>query len=135
MYCTLQDLIDRGLEDDVLATQGVSDVSDLDSAIINKAIEDATVVIDGYLSGKYSLPLSKAFPVLVRIACDMTIYFLQKNHARERVREKYDGWISYLKDVARGTVVLDGDSSLDTVSGSSQIDEIIISVSPRIFGR
>jgi phage gp36-like protein len=135
MYCTLSDLLDRGLQDDVFATQDINDISDIDMAIVNKAIEDATVVIDGYLSGRYSLPFVNPPLVLTKIACDMTMYFMQKNRPRENVREKYDGWISYLKDVARGLVVLDGDSSLDTVSGSSQIDEIIISVSPRIFGR
>lgn len=135
MYCTLTDLLERGFLDDVLNTQdGASDVSDLDMTIINKAISDATVTIDGYLSGRYSLPLATPFPVLVRIACDLTIYFLQKNRPKERVREKYDAWIVYLKDVSRGVVILGSTSSVIPATESME-HEAFIQSAPSIFRR
>ena len=77
-----------------------------DADFIASAISRTEGVIDGYLMGRYALPLAVIPGVLVAYACDIARYFLYENAAPEYVRQNYDDALRWLRDVASGKVLL-----------------------------
>ena len=57
---------------------GEDELGTFDASTVEAALGDATVEMDGYLGGRYTLPLDETTaesPLLVRICCDLARYF------------------------------------------------------------
>lgn len=78
-----------------------------DGARITRALDDASALIDGYISNRYALPLDAA-PAVLREACvSIAVYKLtDPSTLTEDARKRFDDSISFLKDIARGLVGL-----------------------------
>lgn len=96
---------------------------------LNDAIADATAEIDGYLSGRYGLPLSNPPAALTRVCSDIARYYLYDDAAPEQVQTRYDNAIAYLRDVGMGKIHLYPETP---ESGSG---DVYFESSPSIFGR
>ena len=70
------------------------------STAVQDAIQDATEEINGYIGGRYALPLPNVPSNLERMACDIARYRLYFQQPTEEVRQRYDDAISFLKLVA-----------------------------------
>ena len=79
---------------------------------VGRALADARDTIDGYIGGRYRLPLATVPTVLRRLACDMARYYLYDDQVTDLIRERYTAALKFLQCVARGEVSLgtDGDS-------------------------
>ncbi|PIQ25415.1 DUF1320 domain-containing protein [bacterium (Candidatus Blackallbacteria) CG13_big_fil_rev_8_21_14_2_50_49_14] len=91
-----------------------------DTVAIQRALNDAFAEIDGYLAGRYVLPLASVPPVLRRVAIDIAMYRLQNLRGfgdLEDSRKRYEDAIAYLKMLAKGEVSL-GLSTADTGSAA-----------------
>lgn len=91
-----------------------------DPGVIAAALARADSVIDGYLGGRYAVPLTAPYPpVIVATACDLARYWLYDNAATERVREGFEDALAWLKDVAASKVLLQlPAASANAASGS-----------------
>jgi phage gp36-like protein len=69
-------------------------------------LDDADAEIDGYLAGRYALPITPVPAVLRTYACDIAWYRLLGASATESDLARYTAAISYLKLVAKGDVSL-----------------------------
>lgn len=112
-YCNQDDLIDRFGEVEITQLSDRAGQGEIASAVIGQAIADADAEIDGYLSGRYALPLAAVPPVLVRVACDITRYWLFGQDVTALVKDRYDQAVSYLGKVASGTISLGPDVNGD----------------------
>lgn len=72
------------------------------STAVQDAIQDATEEINGYIGGRYALPLPNVPSNLERMACDIARYRLYFQQPTEEVRKRYEDAISFLKLVATG---------------------------------
>ena len=123
-YATISDLITRFGQEaiDQLATRGDGDAADAE--VVAKALSDATDEIDGYLRGRYPLPLDPV-PSLVNLWCaTIARYRLWGVHdaVPEAVLSAYTGAVKDLERVARGDITLpiaDATAVLGTVRGTS----------------
>ncbi|SHO58796.1 gp436 family protein [Vibrio quintilis] len=109
MYCTQDDLINRFGEDELIQlTDRDGSTGAVVPAVSAQAITDAGATIDGYIGGRYRLPLSAVPEVLERLACDIARYFLYDRSLdpEHQAAKRYSDAISYLKDVAKGSVQL-----------------------------
>lgn len=77
-----------------------------DAGFVAAALDRADSLIDGYLAGRYALPVSPAPAVLTATACDLARYWLYDDAAPDRVRQAYEDAVAWLKDVAAGKVLL-----------------------------
>ena len=77
-----------------------------DATLLTAVLSRADVLIDGYLAGRYALPLAAPPPVLVAVAADLARYWLYDDAAPEQVRKRYEDALACLKDVASGKVLL-----------------------------
>lgn len=100
-YATRQDLEDR-----YGATELAQRETMLPNGAVERALADADAVIDGYLAGRYAVPLTPVPDNLPRVACQLARYGLLGAAADERARHDYEDAVAWLKDVAAGRVIL-----------------------------
>lgn len=107
-YCTVSDMVSRfGLQDMTLLAwrDGIAQ-DELNAPVIEQAIADATAEINGYIGGRYDLPLPQVPDVLINHACAIARYFLSGDRAPEQVKERYESVIAYLIKVGEGKLSL-----------------------------
>lgn len=131
-YCTLQDLLDRGYAVELLQLCDPEKLGEIDEVIVNRAIDDATADIDGYLAGRYELPLTIDISTLKQKACDVTRFYLQSKKPTESVQKRYDAVIRYLEQVANGKIKLPIASTEPTQVISN---ESVMTSSKNVFSR
>lgn len=123
MYCSLDDLKKITPENDLiqLSDDNVPPVS-INEVNIDKAISDAGEMIDGYLRGLYSLPLSPV-PGLINTFCGhLAIYLLYSRRQRldmpEGVKERYKNAVSTLGKIQEGTIKLGAGANISQPGGT-----------------
>jgi phage gp36-like protein len=105
-YASTQDLRDRYPERD-LAQLTDPDGLVVDEVRLSRALADASDEIDGYLQGRYRLPLAEAPRVLKLVACDVAMYrllVLRPLGDIEDARKRYEDSQRFLRSVAEGKV-------------------------------
>jgi len=132
-YAAEQDIIDlHGAELlDLLAdTDGDGN---RDSAAVTQALEDASAVIDSYLSARYALPLSQIPRTLVTLCVDIAIYRLARSPdlLSEDIRQRYEDALKHLSHIAAGKAGL-GIAEPES-AGSSEM--VVMDAQPRRSGR
>ncbi|MES8308143.1 DUF1320 domain-containing protein [Cutibacterium acnes] len=106
MYATLQDLVDRFGETELVQLSDRAATGAIDPAVVARKLADAAAEIDSYLVGRYTLPLTPVPTVLARLACDIARYHLYDDRATEQVTQRYRDAIRFLEQVAKGAVQL-----------------------------
>ena len=110
-YVTKQDLIDRFGEEELIQLTDRAGAGVIDDQVLNRAIADADAEIDGYLAGRYVLPLAVVPASLGRIAADLARYYLYEDAATEHVRQRYEDAVRFLRAVGEGKVSLGIDAA------------------------
>ncbi|WP_304308071.1 gp436 family protein [Pseudacidovorax intermedius] len=75
-------------------------------AIVQRALDDARDNINGYISGRYTLPLTHVPQILERLACDLARYYLYDDQVTDPIKARFDTATKLLKDVADGRAQL-----------------------------
>lgn len=78
-------------------------------ALIERALADAGSTIDGYLAGRYAVPLASPPTVVGRMACDLVRYYLHDGEMPEAVDKRHTAAVAWLRDVSAGKVSLGPD--------------------------
>jgi phage gp36-like protein len=110
-YAVQQDLIDRFGNQEVLELSDRSNTGSIDATVVSRALTDADAEINGYLDGRYTLPLTTVPTVIVRLAADIARYYLYDDRVTDAVKARYNDAVGYLQSVAKGIVSLGLDAS------------------------
>ena len=107
-YATPAEVIESRGRNDIGVLAGLDGNGDPDSAVIQKALDDASDEIDTYIAAKYQLPLATTPKVLTRIAIDIAVYRMapEADKLTEERRRRYTDAVKFLDKVAKGTVSL-----------------------------
>lgn len=115
---------------------GTDEVSQRESALpagaVDAALVNADALIDGYLAGRYSLPLSSIPPNLPQVACALARYSLLGDAATERARNDQKDAIAWLRDVQSGRVLL---QAAAPVPGNEPAAIVMMATSESVFSR
>lgn len=108
-----------------------------EDAAIDRALEDASDLIDSHIGVRYQLPLPSAPRVLVQTAVDIAIYklALTRDVQTEEHRTRFDDATALLKRLAEGKASL---NLADTDPDSTEFDApqpIVTAGPPRLFSR
>lgn len=108
-YCTIEQITDRyGARFLIeLSDRGEEAATEADAALFNRAIADADALIDGYLKGRYQLPLAAVPPLLADLSQRIAIYFAHANVASDKIRKDYEDALKVLDRIGSGMVKLD----------------------------
>jgi len=132
MYCTKQDLIDRFGQDELVDLTQLNNTGVIDETVLGQAIADASAEMDGYLGGRYQLPLDTIPPVLKALCCNVARYNLYDEQASEQVTKRYDAAIKFLFSVSKGEISLGVD---DTGAKATSNDLAEIQSAGSVFAR
>ena len=135
MYASPDNMLSRfGEQDLVLLTERIDSVpGEINQALLSQALIDASAEIDGYIVGRYSLPLVTVPTVLERNCCDIARYFLYGDRAPEQAEKRYQAVVKSLTSVSKGDISLGLDGSGDKVDQSELT--ITIESAGSVFGR
>lgn len=129
-YCTQADLIERFGEAELLAIARDETGMAIDTAVVERACDDASGEIDGYVSAAgYPVPLSPVPRIVIANACDIARYRLYDEHASDQVQKRYDDAIRFLRSVSRGDVKL----GISTGPASSSAGSVQMNSGRRVF--
>lgn len=129
-YCTQADLIERFGEAELLAIARDESGMAIDTAVVERACEDASGEIDGYVSAAgYPVPLSPVPRIVIANACDIARYRLYDEHATDQVQKRYDDAVKFLRSVSRGEVKL----GISTGPSSSSAGSVHMNPGRQVF--
>jgi phage gp36-like protein len=137
MYCTITDLTKIVSEQDMIElTDDMIPAETIIAANVDKAISDASEMIDGYLRSRYSLPLSPVPGLIATLACDIAVYRLYARRAKlippEGVSERYKNALKLLVNIQKGELELGaGAAATPEISEAAGTTD----AAPRIFTR
>ncbi|MGC1192665.1 MAG: DUF1320 domain-containing protein [Candidatus Binatus sp.] len=123
-YATAQDMINRYPNRDLVQlTNEDPTATTINDTPITQALADASAEIDGYLEGRFSLPLTDPPAVLNRLTTDIAMYRMQSLrplHDLEDARQRYEDAVAMLAKVAAGdlTLGLSADNQEPPLAGS-----------------
>lgn len=122
-YTTLDILVDRYGQDTLqrLTDRATPPAGAIDVEVVNRALADADGVIDGYLAGRYQLPLDQTPPLLADIAASIAIYKLHPRSAPEKIEADYRDALASLNRIAQGVIRLDVAGVEPEASGASGV--------------
>ncbi|QEW05654.1 gp436 family protein [Nitrincola iocasae] len=133
LYATTQDMINRFGEDELqLLTDRDGSLGAIADLVLDQAIADASAEIDGYLGGRYQLPLPTVPAVLTRICCDIARYLLHDEQAPEQLQKRYAEVVAFLRSLGKGEISL---GLPDTGSAGPSNNLAQIESAGSVFGR
>jgi len=107
-YATQADLVTRFGSDELIQLTDRAGTNAIDASIVAAALADADAAIEGYLAGRYALPVTPVPALLKRIGADLARFFLHGKAATESVRNAYQDALKLLRDLSNGAAVLAG---------------------------
>ncbi|MEI8390814.1 MAG: DUF1320 domain-containing protein [bacterium] len=110
MYCTLYDIKQQVSENTLIEITDDIQANEINIEIVDEAIVYSQTLIDGYLRGRYTLPLT-TIPVLIKIiAADLTVFRLYSRRFHtdmpESINDKYKNSIKLLEQIQKGIISL-----------------------------
>jgi phage gp36-like protein len=105
-YCTLTDIEAVIQEADLIQLTDDGGLGVLDQAKVDAAIASAGDLIDGYLRGKYTLPIASVPETLKTIAVDISLYRLYERRLKlsmpESIQLSYKNAVALLAQIQQG---------------------------------
>lgn len=120
-YATLSQLTERFGERMLVALtdRGAVATGVIDTSVVDQALAEADAMIDGYLQGRYTLPLATT-PVLVAdIAQTLTIWKLHTSAPDPKIELDYKEALRSLRDIASGLIALSVAGVQSATTGAS----------------
>lgn len=138
MYANVEDFVVRIGERESIELTDRDGFGIVDEALLKVALDDSSSQIDGYLSGRYRLPLGAVPQNLTRICCDLARYHLTSKSSvtmTEEVENRYKFCLKELESISKGIVSLGLDeSSVEDLSNGDNSVQFFNSGN-RIWGR
>ena len=140
MYCTIDDIEKHTSSPTLIQLSSDDGQEAVNRVVVEEAILYASTLIDGYLRGRYSLPLDTHFPLLRSIAIDLSVYRLysrrMRNEMPEVIETAYKSAIATLRDIQKGVISLQSENdTLETSAFSPDEYRTNKTILDRLFGK
>ena len=115
-YCTIEDIETQTSTPTLIQLTSDDGQEAVNRVVALEAVLYSSTLIDGYLRGRYSLPLNTHFPLLRILAIDISIYRLyarrMRNEMPEVIETAYKNAISTLRDIQKGVISMQAENDL-----------------------
>jgi len=107
-YCTIDDIRNQLDESKLIQLTDDEGTGTVDTARVERAIEDAGEEIDTHVGARYAVPLDPVPPMLRKAAVDIAVYNLygRREKVPEMRVERYRNALRFLDQVSRGRLSL-----------------------------
>jgi len=123
MYCTLDDIKKQVQETTLIEITDDSNANQINTDVVDETILYADTLIDGYLRGRYTLPLPSLPEIIKVIAIDLSIYRLYSRRFHtdmpDSINDKYKNSIKLLEQIQKGVISL----GIETVGTPPKLGE------------
>ncbi len=139
-YCTIEDIETQTSTPTLIQLTSDDGQEEVDRVVAQEAILYSSTLIDGYLRGRYTLPLDTHFPLLRILAIDLSIYRLytrrMRNEMPEVIENNYKNAIATLRDIQKGVITLQSENdSLETASFNAEEYKTNKDIIDRLFSK
>lgn len=139
-YCTIEDIETHTSTPTLIQLTSDDGQEEVDRVVAQEAILYSSTLIDGYLRGRYTLPLDTHFPLLRILAIDLSIHRLysrrMRNEMPEVIENNYKNAIATLRDIQKGVITLQSENdSLETASFNAEEYKTNKNIIDRIFSK
>ena len=136
-YCTAEDIeIQIGKEPLIQLTNDNCEQNTIDTVVCEEAILYSSTLIDGYLRGRYNLPLNTQFPLLRVVAMDLSTYRLYSRRIMtdipEVVCDAYKNAIKTLENLQKGIITLETENNQTLQNGEYRTNKTTLD---RLFNK
>lgn len=132
-YATQSDLAARFGEAELLQQTDLTGTGAINDQAVADALTDASALIDGYVSARYSLPLSVVPGLLVGVCCDLARYALYIEAVPPIVQQRRDQAIATLRDISLGKLRLEVGGDTPSVPAPSGL-AVVVQAGRKVFG-
>ena len=134
-YATAQDMVAAFGHAEIrdLTDNGEPRLNDINQAVLAKALADASGMIDGYLVGRYKLPMATPPQVLGLHCRGIARYLLMTNQPDERAKSDFAAAMQYLQRVASGAIGLLPPADAGQVPAG--IGPVVFETGQKVFAR
>ncbi|MEH8031455.1 DUF1320 domain-containing protein [Gallibacterium anatis] len=136
MYATADDFVLRIGEQQAIELTDRDRTGEINQQVLAVALTDSSSQIDGYLLGRYTLPLASIPDNLIRICCDIARYRLvsmSEVTTTDEIIERYKLSLKELEQIASGKISL-GIAS-NEVQAEDSVGVMFSNPGNRIFSR
>jgi phage gp36-like protein len=107
-YASLAQLTERFGDRMLIALTDRADVAlgVVDTSVVDQALADADAVINGFLTGRYKLPLAQTPDLLADLAQTIAIWKLHTSAADPKIETDYKEAMRSLRDISTGAIRL-----------------------------
>jgi phage gp36-like protein len=120
-YSTLDDIKAHIPEENLIQLTDDENLGTINQTRIDEAIEYADEIINGYLRGRYTLPLSPVPGLITKLSVDLAIFHLYSRRLElempESMMQRYKNAIKLLEQIQRGLITLGVDSDVTPEPG------------------
>ena len=126
-YCTQSQLIQRFGEAMLIALTDRADVPAgvVDGAVVTRGIAEADAMIDGYLGGRYALPLAATPALIANLSQVITLWILHLSEPEAKVKADHDAAMRSLRDIAQGVIRIPDAAGIEPVSSGASGVQIV----------
>lgn len=117
--------------DELLQLTDRTGTGEADAAVYAAAAAQADAEVDGYLAGRFTLPLSAVDPEIVRLALIITRQRLYISGRPDHVQKDYDHAMARLADIRDGRFQI----GAEPVGLGGSLNEVFFGSDERQFGR
>ncbi|MGY6773609.1 gp436 family protein [Gallibacterium sp. ZY190522] len=136
MYATADDFVLRIGEQQAIELTDRDRTGEINQQVLAVALTDSSSQIDGYLLGRYTLPLASIPDNLIRICCDIARYRLvsmSEVTTTDEIIERYKLSLKELEQIASGKISLGIESN--DVQAEDSVGVMFSNPGNRIFSR
>lgn len=138
-YATEADIIALHSEDTLNRLADLDDNGVRDAAKVNRALEDAAALIDGYIAVRIQLPVTPVPAILKNFSVDIAVYRMASDAGllAEDMRKRFEDAMSFLRDVSAGkaTIPIPRINPDAPPTPASSPQTVIVDSAPRAFTR
>lgn len=123
MYATIDDMIARFGRVEVTRLSQTEDrvTDEIAKPKVERALGDATAIVDGYLRGRYQVPVTNPPADLIRATCIIARYDMAKSDRSEptdQMQKDYDDVMKWLGEIQKGVVKLAAKTAIEQINNS-----------------
>lgn len=117
MYCSIDDIRKNIPDVSLIELTDDNGTGQIENSIVSEAIAYADSTIDGYLRGRYNLPLNPVPKIIQKISIDIAIYHIYSRRFElempEGMQKRYENAIKLLENIQKGVIAFNmSDSKL-----------------------
>jgi phage gp36-like protein len=106
---------------ELLALTDPDDTGAINQTVLTQALTDASSVIDGYLGGRYVVPMASPPPMIEVLCCDIARFRLAQNPTSQ-MEVRYTAAIDWLDKAAKGTIPLGVDANGNAPTEAAEVE-------------